>query len=664
MPVLVPAGPRIPCRRCQQISLTCSFETEPAVAPALDVSPSALAQRVVDLEARLGLYEDRVAHLEACSQGTRVEHSLDVTDELDPPERSISFADQNSVQHHEDTSGLASRIMPFSMDNLDLGPPIDTLRSLRDGYERHCHENVAAPTAAVPANPPWTSSANGNALSLNLLDDSDVRQMVAVYFEHCHQMAPLLDISLCHETSEMGRNRPTLLLALCCVGARFWKAVGLPFKSGHTPHPKLAALTAMLDAAISRLLLRPTTADVHIDSVRVLLLQTGHLAVQDRPYRSRYSDISAWSCLGLALRYANILRLDGAAVAPFRASQPRAHREDMSRMRVLQNLITCDWNLMLSSGFPMTSEPDLASEIGPLFAAQATAQSPGDLRVTALVELVVLSRNATRMSSDSSGRQLDMFYLRKLNTEMDIWERHWLPRLRHTEYQHSSLPFTSLRWCRLALNSAHLKPVLSTSMGPNAGPTPLDLSTLQCLEICVDAALQILLSLSGAGSDLSNATKAPYKPSEPLVLDKSTVQRLAYAVDSAWISHTFAIAFLVLAYIRGAVDEDLNICPLTPPAQQARAPAQPRPEALLSRVARLALDAFRMVSESFTCHPVHGYLPAVENAVGLMFKHDTGPQAGGEAADEGLFDFMIETGMDWPTNFHGGDAGWPDPTLF
>ena len=356
-------------------------------------------------------------------------------------------------------------------------------------------------------------------------------------------------------------------------------------------------------------------------------------------------------------------------------------------MRVLQNLVTCDWNLMLSSGLPMSAEPGPVAEIGQKFAAQATAQSPGDLRVTALVELASLVRKVTRKTLDSSGRRLDAYDVRRLNTDMDDWERSWTPRLRNTEAQHCSLPFTSLRWCRLALNSAQLDSVLAppTSVVERSVKLPV----LQSLEISVEAALNILLSLSEAGAGLlsdEQASQVSCRPSGPLKLDRTAVERLGYAVDSTWISHTFAIAFIVLAYIRGAIDGMLRLCLttvhiayrfvdnldvsiLTPPSNyRSRAPAHPRPAALLIRVASLALDIFRAVAAAHANHPVHDFLPAVENVAGLVLKVEQGPESYSNdmrnTAGQDLFDFMNDTGVDWPSIFYNTDTGWSESDPF
>jgi hypothetical protein len=93
------------------------------------------------------------------------------------------------------------------------------------------------------------------------------------------------------------------------------------------------------------------------------------------------------------------------------------------------------------------------------------------------------------------------------------------------------------------------------------GRPPLRVSLLQSLEISLTAASHMLVSLSCHGEssvwglesqDISSFPNGPFRA------DASAVRRLYYAVDSIWVSHTFAVIFLVLCYIRGIVDGELN----------------------------------------------------------------------------------------------------------
>lgn len=139
--------------------------------------------------------------------------------------------------------------------------------------------------------------------------------------------------------------------------------------------------------------------------------------------KSRYNDISAWAILGLAIRYAVFLGLDRAAIAPFQGSVNLISDDDFSRLRVWHNLLTCDCNLMLTSGLPSSIDPAPAADVAQIFGSHRNAQQPGDLRVTALVELAVIAHRGGRSRRESSGRPLDVLSLRRANTEMDEWER-------------------------------------------------------------------------------------------------------------------------------------------------------------------------------------------------------------------------------------------------
>ena len=252
-----------------------------------------------------------------------------------------------------------------------------------------------------------------------------------------------------------------------------------------------------------------------------------------------------------------MLGLESKALAPFKTLQGQIDQEDMTSFRVLRNLITCDWNLMLSSGFPMTTEPENAAGFGELITSQSTAQVPGDMRISALMELVVLVRRATRSAATSSGRHFSLKQMQKLNLEMDEWEERWAARLCGTPHQHNSLPFTSLRWCRLALNSAQLQALLSPEREHQGQQLRASLPLLQSLTVALNAALDTWLALTRTGSRTmwpDNQLDAKQRFDQEVWPDEAAVDRLKYSVDSTWISLTFAFAFLVLCYVRGVVD--------------------------------------------------------------------------------------------------------------
>ena len=249
---------------------------------------------------------------------------------------------------------------------------------------------------------------------------------------------------------ELRHTCPVLFLVICTIACRFWPTRSRGSRHTRTLHPRYAMLTALLDIAISRLLLNPSPADVTLDSIRALLLYAQWMPLSSQsphadkdassPPQSRYNDISAWAVLGLAMRYASYLHLDRDAVAPFRDGR-QIQSSDMSKLRVWHNLLTCDWNLMLTSGLPATLDPGPAAQVASAFGSHPLAQHPADLRVSALIELVVIAHRAMKITNG----HLSIAWLKKINTELDDWEARWQTALKHIAGQHYSLPFASVR---------------------------------------------------------------------------------------------------------------------------------------------------------------------------------------------------------------------------
>ena len=329
-------------------------------------------------------------------------------------------------------------------------------------------------------------------------------------------------------------------------------------------HPRYTDIIALLDALISRLCLMPRLEDVNLQTIQVILLyaqwmpcgqQHGNPSSTHKRPRSRYNDISAYTILGLALRFAKIMELEKDASCPFQPPSKPASASDVDHLRVWNNLVTCHYNLMLNSRFDASVDPTPASNASKQMILHYAAQQPEDTRVAALVELSVIVYRAERSAGTLSRLPLDGTSLRRANADFDEWERSWRPRLFETDFQHSSMPFTSLRWYRLAMNSASLEPLLSVKEPSSSGPTQL--WRLQSLETSLTAASQMLIALSTSAAkkvwDLDSQNTASF-PSEAFTADLAACKRLAYAVDSTWISHTFAAAFLVLCYVRKVVD--------------------------------------------------------------------------------------------------------------
>ncbi|KAG7799648.1 hypothetical protein KL944_004246 [Ogataea haglerorum] len=85
-------------------------------------------------------------------------------------------------------------------------------------------------------------------VSLGILSLQDAQQLVDLYFEQMHSMAPLLTKSIHSNAAELRERSTLLFLTVCCVGARSL------FQQGQNIHD----LAALLDFSLSRVVLGRT----------------------------------------------------------------------------------------------------------------------------------------------------------------------------------------------------------------------------------------------------------------------------------------------------------------------------------------------------------------------------------------------------------------------
>jgi hypothetical protein len=228
----------------------------------------------------------------------------------------------------------------------------------------------------------------------------------------------------------------------------------------------------------------------------------------------------------------------------------------------------------------------------------------------------------------------------------------------------------------------------------------------------------MLMSVTEQGSqvvwDLESQDPATFGQTDRLVVDQAVISRLVFSVDYVWISHTFAATFLVICYLRGAIDgkrrdpcldpfrltipDNLQIIAL---ASDPRGPPRPaRRESLLSRLITLACDIFDAICASCEIHPATDYRAIVRNAAasirmpssplsvlsasatsgsGSRIPHTLDPgvlnadmmpppetsysamnhstaELDGDMALQSLFDMMAENGMEWSVNLMSSDT--------
>ncbi|KAI0470545.1 hypothetical protein GGR56DRAFT_668055 [Xylariaceae sp. FL0804] len=663
--------PRSSCRRCIGLDTACSFATTPVECEAEVSRAEQAARAVARLQKHVAEQDRRIARLEEVLTMTR-----DSGAAAHPPSASGPGEELLHSGHAEvdvsaaSSSGSAASESPYSgmsmehgppLDSVDLDTPMSTLHRLRsqgkdlDGDRRRRGREEGL-----------TVLLDDDPVALGILTPEEAQQAFDAFWEYCNPCAPVL-CPHSHRSAALVRSQCLpLFTSVCVIGSRRFDLATAGAK-------KYSLLVSLLDRALSRLLLRPRRSDVHLDHIRCMLLYVQWMPT-DRPDAairpSRYNDVSAWGVLGLAIRYALLLGLHRDAVAPFhrddsgyvppggeadgpagqgdyrhqnhrrqgdneehrRHSSSSVTRADIARLRVWINILTCDANLMLSSGLPASVNPEPVVAVSRRFAGHALASRPDDTRAAAIAELVAVLKRASRSSGRPDVRALDPASLRQANADFDGWEAAWQPAL-GDGLRHCQLPFTALRAYRLSVNSACLAPIMSASSSssasdsfPPSSPNGIEYSlhTLQALDISLLAAAQTLYALSEQSSWQTWPTRAAALsrfPDAALTPDPDALRRFSYSVDSSWITHSFAAVFLVFCYTRGLVDEDLKILALAGAARGTTYPAKPSQGSLLFRLIALAFDIFdQLCLGTSLAHPASEHKALLSNVLSAILK--------------------------------------------
>ncbi|KAF2003887.1 hypothetical protein P154DRAFT_572721 [Amniculicola lignicola CBS 123094] len=657
------------CQRCARHAMPCSFETQPIPANQDDPGPSRLAQMIVELQQRVTRHEARIAELEIGEGRTRkhprmpprAQMNTTGSELLSPPMNATGDGYQGAIRSLRGHTS-PSHSFDYSMQQLELAAPIATLKSLG---------------ALAQKQPPSLQAKHDQSHGLAILDpvvrgiltEHEAIHAFDIYFNHCHSWAPVLNGSLQSAASVLRKSDPTLFLAIVSVGARFWTR-DLLTRGSDGPielHPRYFELIQVLDTAISRLLLRPCAADASLHTIQSLLIYLQWMPYDlstkstdgtgfQGTYKTRYNEMSTWAVFGLALRYADFMGLEQRALDPFNddATAGNASSNDMDSMRTWLNMVTYDLNLTLTSGMPVTLNPRPAQAPAYRFCSHHAAQRPGDVRYASMVQLAY--------------RHQVVAGIVKVNVDLDSWERQWLNRIGSSRLQKTQMPFTSVRWYRLTLNSSVLRAFLSPSLQVQADPEIILIWAHEPLATSLAAASQILLSVSPLTFDQISRVNPQDQltvPGGSFLVEQEARESLHHAVDSTWVSHTFAITFLVLCYVRNAINDDLQVRNYagSPILQGHFAPSKPRPSSLLSRLARLALEIFGVTEHASTFTSDDDYATIVRNATSLLLYESSEAETAQVADDsssslQALFDLKEDPAWDWGISFGDEQATW------
>ncbi|EED13760.1 C6 finger domain protein, putative [Talaromyces stipitatus ATCC 10500] len=656
-----PKSPNAACSRCVHLGVECSFTTSPVDAShdgaTVIVKTSHALER---LQKRVAEQDGRLQRLE------RIISLLDAESGVEKERRSGLYPgnSESEVLRRDSGYNLSDRAAESNPDanaktpdapevhdvvahtGYDVYSPVATTTTHNQPLPSRHHAALDAvhldtPMSTLRHLQQYNYSADqtkamDDPVSSGLITLTEAQEAFDLYFSSCHKWAPVLCPRTQKSAASVRLACPTLFTSICAVAFRFMG----PFPSAGPQHREIVKI---LDVSLSRLLLKPGTSDVHLGHIQALLLYVQWMPVDVQNsggrLRTRYNDVSAWSMLGLAIRYALFLGLQDSPSAFLPEKQSSATIEDLARLRVWINLLTNDANLMLSSGLPASLNPEPVAQVCQTFASHRDAFQPEDMRVAALCELVVILKHAARSSGSPNVRALDAFSLRRANLEFDAWEVHWNQAL-GPELMHDQMPFTALRAYRLTVNSSCLSTLLarpapeSSSLNPRNVP----LHSLEALDVSLTAACQTILALSGQSTwaTWSTHSSIPFIPSAPLTVNRIAVERISFSVDSSWVSHSFAAVFLVLCFARGAIDDDLNILALAGSSSSltaaSRYPCRPRQESLLSRLITLAAEIFDIICSRYPlAHPATGYQTLLDAVFSPLL--DTAVSGGNGAGD-------------------------------
>ncbi|EEA19474.1 conserved hypothetical protein [Talaromyces marneffei ATCC 18224] len=646
---LSPETPTASCSRCIHLGVECSFTTSPIGsrndndAQATKVAKTAhvldrLQKRVAEQEDRLRRLERITSHLDGAASvvGTPANERRHRAGLEGPVFEGSRRESAYKLPDHQVTGPNAKSSNSPEVQSIVSNPGYDVYSpraTTRTAYNHHHHHHHHHPIQghhgaldAVHLDTPMSTLRHlqqydytpdqtktvDDPVSCGLITMSEAQEAFDLFFASCHNWAPVLCPQTQKSAASVRLACPTLFTSICAVAFRFMD----PFPSAGLQHREIVKI---LDVSLGRLLLKPDLSDVHLGHIQAILLYVQWMPVdmqngglQDHP-RTRYNDVSAWSMLGLAIRYALFLGLQDSPSAFLPERQASATVEDLARLRVWINLLTNDANLMLSSGLPASLNPEPVASVSQTFASHRDASQPEDMRVAALCELVVILKHAARSSGSPNVRALDAFSLRRANLEFDAWEVHWNQAL-GPGLMHNQMPFTALRAYRLTVNSSCLSTLLARPAPESSiNPGGIPLHSIEALDVSLTAACQTILALSEQVTWETWSTHSSISsiPPGPLAANRTAVERISFSVDSSWVSHSFAAIFLVLCFARGAIDDDLNILALAGSSStltSSRYPTRPRPESLLSHLIALAAEIFNIICTRYPLeHPATGY---------------------------------------------------------
>lgn len=427
-------------------------------------------------------------------------------------------------------------------------PPIATVESLMsrsdDGNSPRTQRNDSAQSLlsllkGLHRGEPWEL----DPITLGVVTFDEANSMIQLYFEYCHPKAPLLTREACGDLDTLRGKSVLLLLTILSVVARYSKdQVHQNFKE------RYMNLNLLLRHALSSLILN-SEIEAKLESLEALQVYAHWMSI---PLEGSLTNRSAWNIIGLALRMSKQMGLEHRVVQAFNGEK-HPQKEDFRLLRVTLNLLSLDYQFMLSSRSPVTMDPTAIVSIARQFLLHENSDIE-DIKLIALGELAMILHYAF----DKTGRlgTLDWASLRQLNCRFDEWETNWKTMLAMNmpcDVDLSQIPFTSLRWYRIALNMLPIPRLLSLDLSPNVSD-----QAMECLNQCMTSSAEMLscFLVDGNGKQLD---RAEFKNWANYHINEELANSFQFSIDSYWISHAFSLTFLCFLYQKGIMNANCEL---------------------------------------------------------------------------------------------------------
>lgn len=444
-------------------------------------------------------------------------------------------------------SNRGSRRVELTALSIDA-PPIATVESLMSrSDDGNSPRNHRCDTAQSPLpllrglhrGEPWEL----DPITLGVVTLDEAKDMIQLYFEYCHPRAPLLTRETCEDLNSLREKSVLLLLTVLSVAARYSKD-----QHHQNFKERYMNVNLLLKHALSSLILN-SEIEAKLESLEALQVYAHWMSI---PLEGSLTNRSAWNIIGLALRMSKQMGLEHRVVQAFNGEKdPR--KEDFRLLRVTLNLLSLDYQFMLSSRSPVTMDPTAIVSIARQFLLHENSDIE-DIKLIALGELAMILHYAF----DKTGRlgTLDWASLRQLNCRFDEWETNWKTMLAMNlpcEVDLSQIPFTSLRWYRIALNMLPIPRLLSLDLSPNVSD-----QAMECLNQCMTSSAE-MLSCFLVDANGKQLDRTDFKNWAHYRVNEQLTGSFQFSIDSYWISHAFSLTLLCFLFQKGIIGSDCEL---------------------------------------------------------------------------------------------------------